>query len=277
MHVSLRRILIAAALIAAANAAAAADVPATAAGPAADLLTAQRAALGRFAASSRWDVQELGGGASVGGVRRDPGRAGPRHLGRKFAAGLLSLALPGAGQLYNGDRDRALAFAGAEAAVWTAYYVFHAQATGYSEDYRDYAQIFAGVRDSDHTENYWRAVGRYMESEDFNTALMMEARAEGLDPAAAPGLLEPAEGWFWRSGEHRTNYQNLRADANRAYDRRDFMILFAIVNRAVSAYDAVRGAGSGDYLLEVAGFGFDLESRPAAGQRGTACVISRSF
>lgn len=271
MHLSLRRILIASALAAAACAAPAAADPAT------DLLAAQRAATGLAASTSRWDLQELGGGASVGGVRRAPESAGPRHLGRKFAAGLLSLALPGAGQFYNGDRDRALAFAGAEVAVWTAYYVFHAQATGYSEDYRDYAQIFAGVRESDHTENYWRAVGRYMESEDFNTALMMEARAEGRDPAAAPGLLDPAEGWFWRSAGHRENYQNLRADANRAYDRRDFMILFAIVNRAVSAYDAVRGAGGGDHLLEVAGLGFDLESRPAGGHGGTACVISRSF
>ncbi len=271
MHMSLRRILIASALAAAAGAAPAAADPAT------DLLAAQREATGLAAASSRWDVQELGGGASVGGVRRAPESAGPRNLGRKFTAGLLSLALPGAGQLYNGDRDRALAFAGAEAAVWTAYYVFHSQATGYSEDYRDYAQIFAGVQQSDHTENYWRAVGRYMESEDFNTALMMEARAEGRDPATAPGLLDPAEGWFWRSGGHRENYQNLRADANRAYDRRDFMILFAIVNRAVSAYDAVRGAGGGDHLLEVAGLGFDLESRPAGGHGGTACVISRSF
>ncbi|MDO9693864.1 MAG: hypothetical protein Q7W56_03980 [Candidatus Latescibacteria bacterium] len=271
MHMSLRRIVITAALTAAACASPAA------ADPSRDLLAAQRATSGLAAVSSRWDVQELGGGPSVGGVRREPTNAGPRQLGRKFTAGLLSLALPGAGQLYNGDRDRALAFAGAEAAVWTAYFVFHSQATGYSEDSREYAQIFAGVRDPVHTENYWRAVGRYMESEEFNTALMMEARAEGRDPATAPGLLDPAEGWFWRSGDHRENYQNLRADANRAYDRRDFMILFAIVNRAVSAYDAVRGAGTGDHLLEVAGLGFDLESRPSGGHGGTACVISRSF
>ncbi len=271
MHMSLRRIVIASALTAAACAAPAA------ADPAPDLLAARWEATGLAASSSRWDVQELGGGASVGGVRREPTSAGPRNFGRKFTAGLLSLALPGAGQYYNGDRDRALAFAGAEAAVWTAYFVFHSQAVGYSEDSRDYAQIFAGVQDPEHTENYWRAVGRYMESEDFNTALMMEARAEGRDPATAPGLLDPAEGWFWRSGDHRENYQSLRADANIAYDRRDFMILFAIVNRAVSAYDAVRGAGAGDHQLEVAGFGFDLESRSAGGHGGTACVVSRSF
>ncbi len=276
MQMSLRRIVIATALTAVACA-----TPAVA-DPALDLLTAQMEATGLAAASSRWDLQGLGdvqelGGASVGGARREPTSDGPHDFGRKLTAGLLSLALPGAGQLYNGERDRALAFAGAEVAVWTAYYVFHSQASGYSEDYRDYARIFAGVQDSEHTESYWRAVGRFMESEDYNTALMMEARAEGLDPAAAPGLLDPAAGWLWRSEDHRGNYQDLRSDASSAYSRRDFMILFAIINRAVSAYDAVRCAGAGDHLLEVAGLGLDVESRPRGGHGGAACVISRSF
>jgi hypothetical protein len=237
-----------------------------------DLLTAEHEVLGG-GGSSFWKTQEIGGGSrDVGGVRaaRAPGTG---HTGTTLKAAALSLLLPGAGQLYNGDRDRALLFAGAEAAVWTGYLVFLSQAHGLEDDYREYAGFFAGV-DGEYTERYWRAVGRYMDSDEYNEDLLMAARAEDVEAA---GLIAPADAWFWRSEQHRDNYKSLRADATRAYDRRDFMILFAIVNRAVSVYDAVRRAGPSDHLATVAGLDFDIESRPTAGGRGTACVFSASF
>ncbi len=240
------------------------------AAPAEDLLAAEHAALGDRA-SSLWRAQDIGG-SDIGGTHREADSGGPRNLGTKIKAGLLSLLLPGAGQLYNGDRGKALLFAGAEAAVWTGYLVFHAQANGLSDDYREYASIFAGV-DGDHTEKYWRAVGRYMTSDEYNEYLERVARAEQVEVS---GLIEGSDVWFWRSEAARENYQLLRADAVRAYDRRDFTVLFALINRAVSVYDAVRGV-RGEHMLEVAGFGFDVESRRVIGSRGTACVFSRSF
>lgn len=240
------------------------------AGPTDEFLAAEHAALGD-GASSLWKAQDIGG-SDIGGLR-GRGGGGPRNVGRKLTAGFLSLLMPGAGQLYNGDRGKALIFAGAEAAVWTSYLVFHTQAEGLSEDYRDYAGLFAGTS-GEHGETYWRAVGRYMSSEDYNVYLRMVARAEQVDPT---GQIEADDAWFWRNDRYLSNYQTLRADANRAYDRRDFTVLFALINRAVSVYDAVRGAGGSGHMLEVAGLGFDVESRRVIGQRGTACVFTRQF
>lgn len=260
-----RRILIPTllALVLAAGAAAAAT-------PAASLLEVERAVLGD-GASSLFRSQDIGGG-DIGG-RTVPADRGPRNLGRKLKAGALSLLLPGLGQLYNGDRGKALAFGGAEVAVWTTYGVLHTIASGAEEDYQDYAGIYAGIG-GDHTERYWRAVGRYLTSDDYNVALEMEARAEGRE---ATSLIEAQDAWFWRSAERQNDYQLLRADATRAYDRRDFTVLFAIVNRAVAAYDAVRSAGDGPHMLEVAGLGVDLEPRRLGGKAGTACVVSLPF
>jgi len=241
-----------------------------AAAPAADLLQAEHAALGGRA-SSLWRAQEMGN-TNIGGVRAT-GPSGPRNIGQKVKAGLLSLLLPGAGQLYNGDNGKALVFAGAEAAVWTSYLVFHFQAEGLSEDYQEYAAIFAGTS-GEHPDTYWRALGRYMTSDEYNEQLERVARAERVE---ATGLIEGDDVWFWRSERFLENYQILRADTNRAYDRRDFTVLFALINRAVSVYDAVRGAGGSAHLMEVAGLGFDIEPRRVIGQRGTACVFSRQF
>jgi len=210
-----------------------------AAGPAADLLQAESTALGD-GASSLWRAQDIGG-SDIGG-KTSVERSGPRNMGQKLKAGFLSLLLPGAGQLYNGDRSKALLFGGAEAAVWTSYLVFHYQA--------------------------------YMTSDEYNESIERLARAEQV---AATGLITADEGWFWRSERFRENYQILRADANRAYDRRDFTVLFALINRAVAVYDAVRGAGDDQHMLKLAGLGFDVESRRVIGHRGTACVFTRSF
>jgi len=226
----------------------------------------------RVLAAGRPGAQELGG-SDIGAPRApDRDKGAPRDTGRRLTAGLLSLVLPGAGQYYNGDRGKALMFAGTEAAIWTAWLVFDAQGDGKVEDYQEYAHFFAGV-DGEHPEIYWRALGRYLDSDAYNNDLRMEARAEGREPT---GLVGEEDAWQWRNERYQENYKSLRADANRAYDRRDFTTLFAIVNRVVAVFDAVRGAGR-DHLVSVAGLGIDL--RPAGDLRdpGTACVFSTHF
>lgn len=233
------------------------------------LLQAEHDVLGARAAALP-SLQEIGG-SDIGGTS-GPSGGGPRDLGEKLRAGALSLVLPGLGQLYNGDRGKALAFGSAEAAVWTTWLVLHTTANHAQDDYIEYAGLFAGVT-GDHDDRYWRDVGRHLTSDDYNLQQEMIARAEGREPT---NLIGEADSWFWRNEEYQDNYKDLRADANRAYDRRDLTVLFAIVNRAVSAYDAVRNAG-GDHMVEVAGLGIDLESRRVFGRTSTACVVSGRF
>ena len=215
-------------------------------------------------------AQEIGGRSDA--AQDNAAERAPLHLGNRLAAGALSLALPGAGQLYNGQTVKARVYGVAELAVWLGYYVFETQADGYAEDYREYSNIYAGVS-GDHTERYWRTIGRYMDSDAYNTGLLIEARATG----ETPNLIAPEDAWFWRSETHLSNYQSLRADTNRAKERRDFTVLFAIINRAVAVYDAVRNAGPREHMLEVAGFGVDLQQRYRRGNREALCVFSRTF
>jgi hypothetical protein len=79
-----------------------------------------------------------------------------------------------------------------------------------------------------------------------------------------------------RVSENRIVYRGMRADSNEAFDRRDFTMLFAILNRAVSVFDAVRGAG-GDHIIELGGLGVELAPRKVLGQASTACVVTGRF
>ncbi len=239
------------------------------ANPGDSLLAVEHTVFGH-GASSLWKTQDFG---SHDDGLQDGVPRGPTNLRQRVTAAGLSFLMPGLGQLYNGDRGKAYAFAGAELAVWLTYGVFDNIANGASEDYREYAGIYAGIS-GDHTERYWRSAGRFMTSELYNVSLRMEARAEERDPT---GLIEGPDTWFWRNEEHQSNYQLLRADANRAFDRRDFTIVFSIINRAIAAFDAARSAGDSEHMIELAGFGVDLEPTRHWGKAGTACVVSRRF
>jgi hypothetical protein len=203
----------------------------------------------------------------------EPG--GPSNLGRKLKAGTLSAVLPGAGQYYNGDRGRAFMMAGIEAGIWTAYFVFDAQGDDRMESARQWAGIYAGTA-GEHAESYWQAVGQYADSDAYNDSRYREARAEQVPVS---GLVGPEDAWQWVNTDRRYGYALLRAKGNSAYDRRDFMILFAVLNRAVSVFDAVTGAGRDGDLAHARVLGLDvaLQLHPALSDPGARCVVSRGF
>lgn len=225
-------------------------------------------------------------GDGIGGVpdefgtgRRAPGREAersrPAQLGRKIKAGALSAVLPGAGQYYNGKHQRAFVMAGVEAGIWTAFFVFDRQGDNRMESSREWAGIYAGTS-GDHSESYWQGVGQFMDSDAYNDSRYREARAEQVPVS---GLVGPDAAWQWINEDRRYGYALLRADGNSAYDRRDFMILFAVLNRAVSVFDAVLGAGRDGNVAQASVMGFDVELQlqPALTDPGARCVVSRGF
>ena len=190
--------------------------------------------------AQQWGAQDLGDQDDEFATVAAPSAEGPSNTGRKLAAGGMSLLIPGAGQFYNGDRGKGLVMLGIDVVIWGAYIAFDNQADDYQQEARDWAGIYAGTS-GDHPETYWQSVGRYLDGDQWYESQLREARAFGESSPPAPN---PADLWQWRNEDFKDSYQGLRADANSAYDRRDLMILFAILNRAVSAFDAVRNGGA---------------------------------
>lgn len=214
-------------------------------------------------------------GAATARPEKQDTPAGRADTGRKIKAGALSALFPGAGQFYNGRKGKAYLMGGIEVAIWTAYFVFDTQGDNRLDSSIEYAGIYAGTGGT-HPDSYWQGVGRYMDSDAYYEALLREARALG-EPTPSP--LADSDTWQWVNEDRRTGFATLRADANSAYDRRDFMILFAVVNRAVSVVDAVLGAGQPDGTLEaeVLGLNLGVEMLPSLRNPGAQCVVSRRF
>ncbi len=222
-------------------------------------------------ASVQWQVVAVG--SDIGGVKQDDSYGRSSNTGRKVKSGFLSLLLPGAGQYYNGQKTKAYVFAGVEAAIWVSFLTFDTQGDNRTDTYREYANIYASVEGS-HVDQYWQAVGRFMDSDAYNESIRREARALGEEPS---GLVSPEDDWQWPNEGHLKSYQVLRADANQAYDRRDFMILFAIVNRAVSVYDAVRNSVDDRLNYNVLGFHVKFDVEPFLHHPRAEFVATRNF
>lgn len=225
--------------------------------------------------SFRQDEGSGPGEFGAGGAAPGPEEGGGSNLGTKVKAGLMSAVLPGAGQYYNGKKQKAYIMGGVEVAVWTAYFVFDRQGDNRQESAEEFASIYAGTGGS-HDENYWQHVSRYMDSDAYNEERYREARAL-QEPVS--GLIGPGDAWQWVNEDRMYGFRKLRVDAAGAYDRRDFMILFAVVNRAVSVVDAVMGAGKDEPALKTAVLGMDLEldMLPSWRDPGARCTLSRKF
>jgi len=87
-----------------------------------------------------------GGGAADSEEMKEPVESGPANTGDKVKAGLMSAVIPGAGQLYNGDKKKGFIMMGIEVGIWGAYFIFDHQGDNRMNSATDWAATYAGTR-----------------------------------------------------------------------------------------------------------------------------------
>ncbi len=191
---------------------------------------------------------------------------------------LLSLAMPGAGELYLGYGGRAKAMLASEAAVWCAFAGFRIQGNMRKERYKELAKLFAGVEGS-RDDDYYRLLSLYISSEDYNIDVMREARqrypndrAKQLEYFEANGYFGD-DSWQWDSLAHMDEFEMTRTRSREAYRRAVLTTGFTVLNRVVSVLDVYlsfkldRGQDNR---------GISLNFRQVSPNRFT-CYLSKSF
>lgn len=202
-----------------------------------------------------------------------------------------SLLIPGWSQYRAGDYGRAFIFASVEVAIWGIFGASTAQGNTREDSYQQFAESFAGVANTSQDDDYWRAVGKYKDSEEYNQIVRRENRAGAEEQAINgqevtiginDGTIGSGDAWFWTSGNRLLEYRELRSDAQAAYDRADAMLFFAIVNRLVAFIEAFRSgpASDGDNQVELyerGGFELSVEVAPNPLRPSGALMLGRSF
>ena len=162
-----------------------------------------------------------------------------KSLGRAI---LLSVLMPGAGELYLGYDARAKALFVSEGLVWATFAGFRIQGHMREDRYKELAEIFAGVR-GEKDEDFYRLLSHYVSSEDYNVDVMREARLRYPDDRAKQLEYFEAnayfgdDAWQWDDLAHMDEFEMTRTRSRQAYRRAVLTTGFAVLNRLVSVID----------------------------------------
>lgn len=177
----------------------------------------------------------------------EEGSYGESHSKRK--AFFLSALLPGLGQRYNESSVRSAFFFATEAIIWTSFIVFKTQEHLRTDDFEEYADAYAAVDGGGKETEFYRILTIYDNSDDYNTAVRIEARAiypgdlEAQDQFFQENAFGEEDSFRWRTNQDRLEYRLIRNDALDSGRRADYAVVAAVLNRAISAVEATRAAG----------------------------------
>jgi len=188
------------------------------------------------------------------------GATRPKSPAKAF---VLSMFVPGLGQYYNGSKVKAAAFLGIEAAAWIFQFKWRADGNRLTKDfeafqeknwsearYSRYLQEVYGRSDDDsisatevshrlpdtHTQQYYEMTGKYDQfSWGWDDATLNN---HGFQYYADTGTFVKAVYPDVPTSANRNQYETMRYNANQKFSHARKMIMVALGNRLVSAFEA---------------------------------------
>ncbi|EQB64206.1 MAG: hypothetical protein RBG1_1C00001G1785 [candidate division Zixibacteria bacterium RBG-1] len=150
---------------------------------------------------------------------------------------LLSLALPGTGQLYSGDKTKAKVFLGAEVVWWGSFWLFRTLGDWKEEDYKNFAAAHAGVNPDGKSEDFYSNLSFYDSRDEYNQfTRLFNGPSQPVYPE------DDFWNWEWENSGARFQYRDLRNQSKTYYRRALYSVGAAILSRIVSGLDAAKTA-----------------------------------
>ncbi|MCF7792623.1 MAG: hypothetical protein K9N09_00880 [Candidatus Cloacimonetes bacterium] len=159
---------------------------------------------------------------------------------------LFSAILPGMGEMYSKNYNRAATFLAVEAATWFAYFRLKSERQWALNSYKDFASSITETP-KDSPDWYYQLLQDYPDSETYNADIIRDARNYYLiyqnDPVAYEEYLEqylvPEESaWDWENNRNWYKFRDLRRDKQNMEIYMKFAFAAAIVNRFISVVDS---------------------------------------
>ncbi|MEW6050566.1 MAG: DUF5683 domain-containing protein [Candidatus Zixiibacteriota bacterium] len=231
------------------------------------ILTAEHMSIRYSSSLSQFQEGPAGGAGSKSDA--DVRVTGHKSPAKAF---LLSAAVPGLGQFYNGSKLKAAAFFTADVAAWVLHFKWQSDADDMTDAFnafndahwsRDtyenkYLQWAYGVNDDElideqeishrlpntKTQQYYEMTGKYDQfAWGWDDA---EYNGNTIDDYGPPPNNDPplriTDAVFAPTSARRNAYETMRHDANNKYDQARAMVIAALANRMISGFEALFAA-----------------------------------
>lgn len=156
---------------------------------------------------------------------------------------IYSLLLPGMGELYADAYDSGVYFTIADGALWGTYIGMNIYGNWQRDRYISYAQVNAGINTNGKDEDYYANIGEYLSIDQFNDEKAFERNFSEMYNAETSF-------WKWNSSEDRKTYRTMWVSSEQTFNDLRFVIGALLLNRVISAINAVRLVSSYNSNLE---------------------------
>lgn len=156
---------------------------------------------------------------------------------------IYSLLLPGMGELYADNYSSGKYFTIAEGVLWTTFIGMNVYGNWQENRYRTYAQTYAGISPEGKDEDFYATIGLYTSIESYNNEKALERRFDEM-------LSEQKFFWKWNSTEERKTYRSMWTSSEQTFNDIRFVVGAMLVNRLLSAINAVRSVSNYNSNLE---------------------------
>ncbi|MBL1212718.1 MAG: hypothetical protein HND52_05080 [Ignavibacteriae bacterium] len=154
----------------------------------------------------------------------------------KKSAGLAiiySLLLPGMGEMYAGNYASGKYFTIADAAIWGFFTGFTVYGNRMESNYKSYAAGFGGVDNTGKDDRYYAVIGDYVSIEQYNNEQELNRNFEEVYDVET-------HYWDWGTSDKRKEFRSTWTSSEQANNNIRFAVGALILNRVVSAINAVR-------------------------------------
>jgi len=146
---------------------------------------------------------------------------------------LYSLLLPGMGELYADSYSSGQYFTIAEGMLWVTYFGINSYGSWLKDRYTSFAQSNGGVNTGGKDADYFATISEYRNIDEYNDEKALERDFGSM-------FNRERFYWNWETDQQRKDYRSMWVSSEQAFNNLRFVVGALIVNRIVSAINAVR-------------------------------------
>lgn len=146
---------------------------------------------------------------------------------------IYSLLLPGMGELYAGNYSSGMYFTITDAVFWGGVAGFNIYGDWQESNYRSFAESKGKADLTGKDEDYFSNLGLYVDIHEYNRTQELNRNFDEIYDVET-------HFWDWKSNDTRSEYRSMWTSSESAFNNIRFAVGALIVNRIVSAINAVR-------------------------------------